>query len=103
MVLGPVLRLAQRSSRVQRHSQCAQDWQTRQLGEPENEQEWAKAMEREDFATQFTAAMDCRGVYLAQALAKTLDLGKYSHLLDIAGGSGIYACSLIAYHPRLRA
>jgi predicted O-methyltransferase YrrM len=68
-----------------------------------NEQEWAKAMEREDFAAQFTAAMDCRGVYLAQVLAKTLDLGKYSHLLDIAGGSGIYACSLVAHHPHLRA
>lgn len=68
-----------------------------------NEQAWAKAMEREDFANQFTAAMDCRGVYLAQALAKTLDLSRYSHLLDIAGGSGIYACTLVAHHPDLRA
>jgi SAM-dependent methyltransferase len=68
-----------------------------------DEQAWAKAMEREDFANQFTAAMDCRGVYLAQALAKTLDLSRYSHLLDIAGGSGIYACTLVAHHPELRA
>ena len=68
-----------------------------------DEQAWAKAMEREDFAAQFTAAMDCRGVYLAQALAKAVDLRDGVHLLDIAGGSGIYACSIVAHHPRLRA
>ena len=68
-----------------------------------DEQAWAKAMEREDFAAQFTAAMDCRGVYLAQAVAKAVDLRDHAHLLDIAGGSGIYACSLVAHHPRLRA
>jgi len=68
-----------------------------------DEEAWAKAMEREDFAAQFTAAMDCRGVYLAQAVAKAVDLGDHAHLLDIAGGSGIYACSLVAHHPRLRA
>jgi len=68
-----------------------------------DEQAWAKAMEREDFAAQFTAAMDCRGVYLAQAVAKAVDLRGRAHLLDIAGGSGIYACSLVAHHARLRA
>ena len=30
-------------------------------GSFKDEQEWAKAMEREEFAKQFTAAMDCRG------------------------------------------
>lgn len=68
-----------------------------------DEQAWAKAMERDDFAVQFTAAMDCRGVYLAQAVAKALDLRGHTHLLDIAGGSGIYACSLVAHHKHLRA
>src|SRR5437879_2512394 len=68
-----------------------------------NEKEWAKAMEGEEFAKKFTAAMDCRGVYLAQAAAKHLDLSKHGHLLDIAGGSGIYACSFVAHHPGLRA
>jgi hypothetical protein len=68
-----------------------------------DEQAWAKAMEREDFAAQFTAAMDCRGVYLAQAVAKAVDLRGRVHLLDIAGGSGIYACSIVAHHPGLRA
>src|SRR3954453_2052020 len=68
-----------------------------------NGKEWAKAMEGEDFAKRFTAAMDCRGVYLAQAAAKQIDFSKHQHLLDIAGGSGIYACSFVARHPPLRA
>ena len=69
----------------------------------QNEQEWAKAMETESFANQFTAAMDCRGAYLGPALARSLDCSKYGHLLDIAGGSGIYACALVARHPHLQA
>ncbi len=64
---------------------------------------WAQAMEKPEFARQFTAAMDCRGVYLGQALAKKLDLSERRSLLDIAGGSGIYACSLTAHFPELRA
>ena len=64
---------------------------------------WAQAMEKPEFAEQFTAAMDCRGVFLGQALAKKLDLSQQHTLLDIAGGSGIYACSLVAHHPHLRA
>lgn len=68
-----------------------------------DEQAWAAAMEREDFAAQFTAAMDCRGVYLAQALAKTVDFRAHTRLLDIAGGSGIYACSIVAHQPHLAA
>jgi predicted O-methyltransferase YrrM len=67
------------------------------------EKEWAKAMEGEDFANRFTAAMDCRGIYLSQAAAKSVDLSRHRHLLDIAGGSGIYACSFVAHHPALRA
>lgn len=65
--------------------------------------DWHRAMERPEFAAQFTAAMDCRGVFLAQALAKHLPLGRSDALLDIAGGSGIYACSFCAHFPRLRA
>jgi SAM-dependent methyltransferase len=64
---------------------------------------WAKAMESPAFAAQFTAAMDCRGVYLGQALAKKLQLAQRQTLLDIAGGSGVYACSLVAHHPHLAA
>jgi len=66
-------------------------------------QDWHKAMESEEFAAQFTAAMDCRGVYLAQAVAKSLDLSRRRRVLDIAGGSGIYACSLVTHHPPLSA
>ena len=69
----------------------------------QDEKDWHKAMESEDFAAQFTAAMDCRGVYLAQAVAKCLDVSRHRRLLDIAGGSGIYACSLVTHHPHLSA
>lgn len=65
--------------------------------------DWHKAMETEAFSKSFTAAMDCRGLYLGQALAKQLDLSGRRHLLDIGGGSGIYACSLVAHHAGLRA
>jgi predicted O-methyltransferase YrrM len=65
--------------------------------------EWARAMERPDFAAQFTAAMDCRGVHFGGALARKLDLSDRTALLDIGGGSGIYACSIVAHHRHLRA
>ena len=60
-------------------------------------------MEDEIFARNFTAAMDCRGVFLGQALAKKADLRGRKQLLDIAGGSGIYACTFVAHNPQLRA
>lgn len=66
------------------------------------EKEWARAMEGEEFANKFTAAMDCRGTYLGPAMAAKLDCSKHHRLLDIAGGSGIYACAMIARHPHLR-
>ena len=72
-------------------------------GSFKNEREWARAMEDETFANQFTAAMDCRGVYLGQAVTKALDLRNHRQLLDIAGGSGIYACCLVAHHSHLKA
>jgi precorrin-6B methylase 2 len=72
-------------------------------GSLKQEKEWAKAMEDETFANQFTAAMDCRGVYLGQAVAGALDLRGHKSLLDIAGGSGIYACSIVALHTHLKA
>jgi predicted O-methyltransferase YrrM len=68
-----------------------------------NEADWHKAMETEAFAEEFLAAMDCRGLLSAQALAKHLDLGDRHRLLDIAGGSGIYACSIVAHVPALTA
>lgn len=65
--------------------------------------DWHKAMEEESFARSFTAAMDCRGSYLAPALAAALDLTGVGRVLDIGGGSGIYACALCAAHPHLSA
>ncbi|MFO1497869.1 MAG: methyltransferase [Verrucomicrobiota bacterium] len=52
---------------------------------------------------QFTAAMDCRGACLAPAMAQQLDCAPYHHLLDVAGGSGIYACAIVARHAHLTA
>ncbi len=71
-------------------------------GSLRHEKEWSKAMEGEAFAAQFTAAMDCRGAYLGQAVAANLDLAPFRNLLDVAGGSGIYACAIAARHPHLR-
>jgi SAM-dependent methyltransferase len=64
---------------------------------------WTQAMESDSFADEFTAAMDCRGVVLAPALAAGLDLSAHTAVLDVAGGSGIYACALAMRHPHLRA
>jgi predicted O-methyltransferase YrrM len=78
-------------------------------GQPSNwaslrdQKQWAKAMEDDAFANSFTAAMDCRGAYLGPALAAKLDCAGYHRLLDIAGGSGVYACAIVARHPHLRA
>ncbi len=72
-------------------------------GSLKNEKAWAQAMEDTVFANQFTAAMDCRGAYLGHAVARALDLNARRRVLDIAGGSGIYACCLVAAHPHLRA
>jgi SAM-dependent methyltransferase len=72
-------------------------------GSLKHEKEWAKAMEEEKFADSFTAAMDCRGVYLAPAMAKQIDCNRHRRLLDVAGGSGVYACGMLARHPHLTA
>jgi hypothetical protein len=72
-------------------------------GSDKKEKDWHKAMESETFAESFTAGMDCRGVYMGPAVAKAVDLSSRRHLLDIAGGSGIYACSLVTHWPGLRA
>ena len=72
-------------------------------GSQASQPDWHKAMEKPDFARQFTQAMDCRGVFLARALAEHLPIGRSRSLLDIAGGSGIYACSLCAHFPELKA
>lgn len=72
-------------------------------GNAEDEEEWARAMEREDFAAAFTAAMDSRGAALAPAVAARLDCTGHESLLDVAGGSGIYACAIVAKNAHMHA
>ncbi|MSU23172.1 MAG: methyltransferase [Opitutus sp.] len=72
-------------------------------GSYQNEKTWTEAMLTDEFATTFTAAMDCRGFTLGPALAKKIPTAGRTRLLDIAGGSGIYACSIAAHHPHLAA
>ena len=56
--------------------------------------DWIKSMQDEKFADSFTSAMDSRGTFLARKLAERLDLSGHVYLLDVAGGSGVYACSI---------
>jgi len=72
-------------------------------GSYKHEKEWSLAMLTEEFATTFTAAMDCRGFYLGPLMAAKIETGGFRKLLDIAGGSGIYACTIVAQHPHLAA
>jgi hypothetical protein len=67
------------------------------------EGDWHRAMEAETFAEEFIAAMDCRGRITGPALARNLGSLHHRRLLDIGGGSGIYACSLAAHFAELRA
>ena len=72
-------------------------------GSSKTEKTWTAAMLTDEFAAHFTAAMDCRGLYLGAAMARALDPRGRTRLLDIAGGSGIYACAIVAQHPHLTA
>ncbi|MGI9241730.1 MAG: methyltransferase [Verrucomicrobiales bacterium] len=71
----------------------------------EDRDDWHKAMLDEGFARAFTAAMDCRGLALGQALAKAVssEIAERASLLDVGGGSGIYAATMLAANPHLRA
>ena len=64
---------------------------------------WLENMKDEEFADSFTAAMDSRGIFLARRLAERFDLGGHAALLDIAGGSGIYACSIARANSHIKA
>jgi SAM-dependent methyltransferase len=65
--------------------------------------DWIKSMQDQEFADSFTAAMDSRGVFLAQRLAERFNFSQHTALLDIAGGSGIYACSIAQVNRHLAA
>jgi predicted O-methyltransferase YrrM len=76
---------------------------TASWGGGQGQEDWAKSMEDPAFAERFTQAMDCRGAVLGAALARALDLSRSRRLLDVAGGSGIYACALVDAQPGLTA
>jgi hypothetical protein len=62
---------------------------------------WLEAMRDNQFADSFTTAMDSRGMFLAKKLVEKIDLSNYSSLLDIAGGSGVYACEISRKYKNL--
>lgn len=64
-------------------------------------QEWARAMEQDSFAAEFTAGMNSRGAYLAEGLAAAVDLSGSRRVLDIGGATGIYAMTLLGKYPGL--
>ncbi|MFT4588944.1 MAG: putative O-methyltransferase YrrM [Candidatus Binatia bacterium] len=76
------------------------NWQARDEGE-----DWHESMLSEEFARGFTSLMNCRGIAIGQALAQAVGplLGERTRLLDIGGGSGIYASTMVAAHPQLSA
>jgi hypothetical protein len=91
------------------HLMCRDLLEVLRTGKPagwagrKDQKPWAQAMEGDAFARQFTKIMDSRGIYLGRMLAPQLDLKNHRHLLDVAGGSGIYACSIVAAQPHMRA
>ncbi len=76
------------------------NWYARQDGT-----DWHASMRSESFARDFTALMNCRGLALGQALAAALahHLPSPARVLDVGGGSGIYAATLAQAHPTLTA
>ena len=73
----------------------------------EGEADWHAAMRTEAFAESFTAAMDCRGRVLGPGLAAALAGSQPGNpprrLLDIGGGSGVYAIAVARAFPETRA
>ncbi len=101
--LGPYFAALKERPFVQDFVRVLRTGQPANWGGTRDGRDWHVAMEDEAFARRFTAAMDCRGLYLGQALAAILDLSGHSRLLDVGGGSGIYACAIAARHPDMRA
>ncbi len=88
---------------------CRELHQVLITGEPAN---WSSAADGADweselaepaFAGLITAAMDSRGTLLAPALARSMGDVPGHRLLDIAGGSGVYAAAFLDVRPDLTA
>jgi hypothetical protein len=76
------------------------NWQANEQGS-----DWHASMMEEAFARDFTALMNCRGLAMGQALAEAVAplLREASHVLDVGGGSGVYAAALVSRCPHLKA
>ncbi len=74
------------------------NWQAKNEGA-----DWHASMRNPNFARDFTNLMNCRGLAFGQSLARKLkiQLGQRTHLLDIAGGSGIYSATMVSAIPQL--
>ncbi len=59
------------------------------------------AMEQSELARHFTLSLAGRARNVAPALAEKLDLSGVDHLVDVAGGSGIYSLALLEKNPKL--
>jgi len=89
--------------------QGVSDWiRVLRTGKPANwpggdgEADWHAAMRTDAFAEAFTAAMDCRGRVLAPALAEVIGR-RGRRVLDVGGGSGVYAIAAVESVPGLEA
>ncbi|HVF13899.1 MAG TPA: methyltransferase [Acidimicrobiales bacterium] len=88
---------------------CRELLQVLRTGEPaswasaESGGDWESELADVAFARSITAAMDARGTLLAPALANALADVPGDRLLDLAGGSGIYATALVDARPGLEA
>jgi O-methyltransferase domain len=63
----------------------------------------SSAMDREASARRLTMALAGRARNVAPYLAANLDLAGVAHLLDVGGGTGIYAIACLQKNPTLRA
>lgn len=64
---------------------------------------WTEEMGDEGFAETITAAMDARGASLAPTMAEAIADLPATSVVDVAGGSGVYACALLEDRPSARA
>ena len=88
---------------------CLELYEVLKTGEPagwssqEKGRDWESLMGDDLFASGFTAAMDSRGAVLAPAMARAIPCESYSNILDVAGGSGVYACAVVKEHRHMKA
>lgn len=64
---------------------------------------WEDGLDDEAFAATITAAMDARGTSLAPSMAAAIADLPATTVLDVAGGSGVYACALLEDRPAAQA